>query len=168
MRLWAAPVVVAIAFTSSAAHAQKADDFPSPNTLLWGSVGQPWLASVRGEAWFSDEATGELGVGGFGDDTLGLDWAIRWRPDVLCFGCGGADLLTIGIGPGGLVAPPVDRDDWGITAGGDLGLAYVHWLSKKTGLTVAARGGAGAAFTDLNVDQAGFGWWAFGGVGLAF
>jgi hypothetical protein len=168
MRALLALAVVGLGIATTEASAQEAPDYPSPNTLLWASVGTPWLASVRGEAWLADEVTGELGVGGFGDDTLGLDWAIRWRPEFLCFGCGGSDLLTIGIGPGGLVAPPVDRDDWGVAVGGDLGIAYVHWLSKQTGLTVAGRGGAGAAFVDADIQGAGFGWWGFGGVGLAF
>lgn len=170
MRRWAC-LMVAMGLLAGTAQAQElaeVTDFQPPNTLVWASVGQPWVLSVRGEAWLADEITGELGVGGLGDDALGLDWAIRWRPDALCIGCGGSDLLTIGLGPGGLVAPPVERDDWGVVLGGDLGVAYVHWLSKKTGLTVAGRGGAGAAFVDADIGNSELGWWAFGGVGLAF
>jgi len=160
--------LVGVAAVAAEAAAQEVPDYPSPNTLLWASAGTPWLASVRGEAWLADEVTGELGLGGLGDDTLGVDWAIRWRPERLCFGCGGSDLLTIGVGPGGLVAPPIDREDWGLAVGGDLSIAYVHWLSKKTGFTVAGRGGAGAAFVDTDLQGAELGYWAFGGAGLAF
>jgi hypothetical protein len=146
-----------------------AQDYPTPNTLLWGAVGEPWLVSAKAEGWLGEAFTGEVGVGGLGlDATIGFDWALRWRPDALCFGCGHCDLLTIGIGPGGLVAPPINWDDWRFAAGGDLGLAYVHWLSPKTGVTVAAHGGAGAGWVDLNIAESSFQWWGFGGLGLAF
>jgi len=146
-----------------------ANDYPTPNTLLWGAVGEPWLVSAKAEGRLGDSFTGQVGFGGLGlDATLGFDWAFRWRPDALCVGCGQRDLLTVGVGPGGLVMPPVNWDDWRFAAGGDLGLAYVHWLSPQAGLTIAAHGGAGAAWVDLDVSALSLQWWGFVGMGMAF
>jgi len=147
----------------------SAQDFQAPNSLLWGAVGTPWLVSGRGEAWMADQVSFELGAGGLGPDaSLGFDWAIRWRPDPLCINCGERDLVTIGIGPGGLVVPPLDQDNWGLAAGGDLGVNYVHWMSPTLGLTVSGRAGLGAQWPDLDFGDAELGFWAFGGAGVAF
>jgi len=163
MRRW---MMLALCGVSMSASAQ---DFQSPNSLLWASVGSPWLVGARGEAWFADQASFEVGGGGLGPDaSLGFDWAIRWRPDPLCINCGERDLVTIGLGPGGWVIPPIDDDQWGLSVGGDLGVNYVHWLSPTLGLTVSGRGGVGAGWVDLDVSDASLAWWAFGGAGVAF
>lgn len=155
---------------SGVAHAE---DFQSPNTLLTAAVGRPWLVSARAEAWIGDGVTGEVGVGALGDGAaweglIGVDWAIRWRPDALCFGCGSRNLLSVGVGPGGWVVPPLERDGVGLAAGGDLGLAYVHWLTRQTGFTVSGKVGGGAGWQDLEVADAAGVWWAYLGAGVAF
>lgn len=146
-----------------------AQDFQAPNTLLWGAVGTPWTASVRGEAWLADQASGELGVGFAGDaDPVAFDWAIRWRPDFACILCGKRDMITLGLGPGGLVSAPIATDQWVVSIGADLGGNFVHWLSPALGLTISGRIGAGPGFVDFDPGTSSFGMWAFGGAGLAF
>jgi hypothetical protein len=153
----------------SAAAPAFGQDFQPPNSLVWGAVGTPWLVSGRGEAWLADQASVELGAGGLGPEAdLGFDWAVRWRPDPLCINCGQRDLLTLGIGPGGLVVPSFDGGSWGLSVGADLGANYVHWLSPTLGLTISGRAGVGAGFLDLDVGNAEADFWAFGGAGLAF
>lgn len=146
-----------------------AQDFQAPNTLLWGAVGTPWTASVRGEAWLADQASGELGVGMLGEAApVGFDWAIRWRPDFACILCGQRDMITLGLGPGGLVSAPIDDDVWALSVGGDLAGNFVHWFSPTLGLTISGRIGVGAGFVDFDPSGSELDVWMFGGAGLAF
>src|SRR5687767_13848408 len=94
------------------AAAALAQGYRSPNSTVGVSVGTPWLVSLRGEAWVGDEASFEVGVGTLGavDQQIGLDWAIRWRPDFACFGCDGRVLATLGVGVGGLVTSDLALD----------------------------------------------------------
>jgi len=163
MNRWVVAALLWVPITASA------QDYQAPNTLLWASVGSPWLLGVRGEAWMADQVSFELGGGGLGPDaTLGFDWAARWRPDPLCINCGNRDLITLGVGPGGWVIPPIDDDAWGLAVGGDLGANYVHWFTPTFGFTLSARGGVGAGWVDLAFDDAELAWWAFGGAGMTF
>jgi len=163
MRRWSLSLVLMCSMPAFA------EDFQPPNSLVWAAAGTPWLVSGRGEAWLADQASVELGVGGLGpDDVLGFDWAIRWRPDPLCIRCGERDLVTLGIGPGGLVVPSFDGGAWSTAVGGDLGVNYVHWLSPTLGLTISGRAGVGASFVDLDFSAVEPAFWAFGGAGVAF
>src|SRR5205085_678083 len=127
-------------------------NYQSPNATVGVSVGTPWLVSVRGESWFADEASFEIGVGSFGaaDSLIGLDYAIRWRPDFACFGCETRVLGTFGLGLGGTITSDIDLDGgsafddpWGWAVGPDLAGTFTYWLSPTIGLTLTGRGGGG-------------------------
>lgn len=145
--------------------------YQSPNSIVGVSAGTPLTLSLRGEAWMADEIEGELGVGfrNLDDLDLGFDYAVRWRPDIGCIGCGGRVLLSLGVGPGGLVLPPPGFDGaWSFAVGGDLGANLVFWMSPTVGLDLSVRGGGGAAWTGTDLgDLSGTGW-VMGTVGLAF
>lgn len=154
-----------------------AQNYQSPNSTVGVSVGTPWLVSVRGEAWFADEASFELGVGALGraESQVGLDWALRWRPDFACLGCESRALVTFGLGVGGTVQSDLSfdggaafDDPWGFAVGPDLAATFAWWLSPTMGLTLGARGGVGAAWAGSDLDVIEPGSWAFLTGGLAF
>src|SRR5688500_4087670 len=129
--------------------------YQPPNSTVGAGIGLPWLVSVRGEAWFADEGSFQLGVGTLGqiEQRLGLDWALRWRPDFACVGCDGRVLGTFGAGVGGTVASDIDLaggsafdDAWGFAAGPDLAGTFTYWMTNTAGLMATGNGGVGAAW----------------------
>ena len=160
-----------------AAAAQAQQGYQSPNSTLGVGVGTPWLVSVRGEAWVGDEASFEVGVGALGavDPDLGLDWAVRWRPDFGCFGCSGRVLVTLGAGVGGLVTSDLSLDGgsafdepWGFAVGPDLAATFTYWFTPTMGFMLSGRAGIGGAWVgdDLSVIEPTP--WAFLTAGLSF
>ena len=154
------------------AHAQN---YQSPNSTVGVSAGTPWLLSLRGEAWFANEASFEIGVGSLGavDQRLGFDYALRWRPDFACLGCETRALATFGLGVGGTIASTLAfdgavDDPWGWAVGPDLAVTGTYWLSPTIGLMLSGRGGVGAAWLGSEFDAIEPGFWAFGTGGLAF
>ena len=145
--------------------------YEPPNSTLGVSVGTPWLVGGRGEAWFADELSAELGGGTLGDvgTGFGLDTAVRWRPDVLCLGCEYRVSVTFGVGIAGLVEPAPGFDGpWAFAVGPDLIGTFVYWFSPTYGLALSARGGAGPGWVGDDFDAITLRPWAFGTVGLAF
>lgn len=161
-------MIAAWAAWTSVAMAQG---YQRPNSLVGPSVGSPWLVGGRGEAWYADELTAEIGAGALGaiGDGLGVDMALRWRPDGLCFGCESRTLLTIGVGVGGIIEPVLTFDGpWSFAAGPDLALTGVYWLSPTYGLALSLRGGAGYGWTGTAFDDYTIVPWGFATIGLAF
>jgi hypothetical protein len=144
--------------------------FDSPNSTVGASGGYPWLVGGRAEAWFADELSFELGAGALGEaDPLGVDLTFRWRPDVLCFACGGRALVTLGIGVTGLVRPDFELEDpWAWAVGPDVAATFVYWFNPAYGLMVGAHGGAGPGFVGDAFDDPSVEPWVFGTFGLAF
>ena len=159
-----------------------AQNFQAPNSTLGVSGGSPVLMSVRGEAWITRQVSTELGVGlsvpgaerlfgvqGAEPAAPVFDAALRWRPPVLCLGCGERVLGTVGIGVGSVVAPAVDlADPWTWALGADLCATAVYWFTPTSGIHATLRGGAGPEWVGSNLGDPGFGWWAFGTLGFAF
>ena len=142
-----------------------------PNSTLGVSGGTPWLVGARGEAWFADELSAEVGAGTLGEvgEGFGVDTAVRWRPDLLCFGCEYRVALSLGVGIGGLVEPDLQLDGpWAFAVGPDLAATFVYWFSPTYGLAVSARGGIGAGWSGDAFDEIAPRPWAFGTIGLAF
>lgn len=149
----------------------------SPNTFVQLGVGTPWPLALHGEAMIGEDFSGELGVGLGGADGAfdfgsgfdpGFDFAVRYRPDFACFGCGGRVLVTLAGGVGGIVDPDASFDAWSGSLGLDLDAALVWWATRSVGLTVGVRGGVGPAVDlgSFRVDgAAGWGWLE---AGLAF
>jgi hypothetical protein len=151
--------------------APQGSGFQSPNSILAVSVGSPTLLSIRGSAWLGDEIEGELGVGAdqFDDLVLGFDYALRWRPDFACFGCGERVLVTIGLGIGGTVVPPPGFDGpWAFSAGPDLAANLVGWVSPTVGLQLGVRGGIGPAWVGTEFGEFEVEPWGFVSAGVAF
>ncbi len=143
----------------------------APNSVVGVAVGTPTTWSVRGQAWFADEGEGELGVGvaDLDDPNVAFDWAVRWRPDFACIGCGERVLVTIGLGAGGLVTPPPGWEGpWAFAVGPDLGANGVFWMSNKVGLELGGRVGFGPGWVGTDFDTAAVEPWAFLSLGLAF
>jgi len=146
-----------------------------PNTVVglsFGTVGTPVLG-VRGEAWFADEGSFELGANALlasdVDDVLVADWAIRWRPDFACLNCGEQVLVTFGLGLGGLVAPDLELDGpWSFAVGPDLVATGVVWFSTNVGFQLSGRFGIGPGWEGDNFDEIEATPWAFLSLGLAF
>lgn len=149
----------------------RAQGYQTPNSTIGPSVGLPWLIGGRGEAWFADELSVELGAGTLGQvgDGFGMDAALRWRPDALCFGCEARTLLTLGVGVGSTIEPAPGFDGpWQFAVGPDLVATFIYWFGPTYGLAISARGGAGAGWEGTAIDEPSFAPWAFGTVGLAF
>jgi hypothetical protein len=146
--------------------------FRRPSSLLGVTAGTPVLLGARGSQWLTDDVEGSLGVGVSdleGDLDLAADWAIRWRPDFACLGCGGRALVTLGIGPGGTVTPPAGFDGpWGFAVGADLAADLVVWVSPNLGLHLGVHGGGGAGWTGTELGEAGGTGWGAGTLGVAF
>ena len=155
----------------AAGAAPAAGGFQAPNSILAVGVGTPSLLSVRGEAWLGDEVEGELGVGvdGFDDPAFGADYAVRWRPDFTCFGCGGRVLVTLGLGLGGTVGPPPGFEGpWAFAAGPDLAGNLVAWVGPTVGLELGLRGGVGPGWVGTAFDRVAVRQWAIVSAGVAF
>ncbi|MEZ4238691.1 MAG: hypothetical protein R3F59_21575 [Myxococcota bacterium] len=145
--------------------------YQPPNSTLGVSGGTPWLVGARGEAWFADELSGEIGGGTLGevDDNFGVDFAVRWRPDALCFGCESRALLTFGVAVAALIEPaPGFEGPWDFAVGPDLAATFVYWFGPTYGLAISARGGVGAGWTGDVFDEVTPRPWGFGTLGLAF
>ena len=148
-----------------------ASAYEPPNSTLGVSVGTPWLIGGRGEAWFADELSAELGAGTLGEvgNGFGLDTAVRWRPDILCFGCEFRLQLTFGIGIGALVVPDLELDGpWAFAVGPDLAGTFVYWFGPTYGLAISARAGMGAGWVGDDFSELTPKPWAWGTIGLAF
>lgn len=163
-----------LALLSAAAVAQG---YQAPNSTLGVGVGVPWLASVRGEAWVGDEASFEVGVGTLGlvEENLGLDTAVRWRPDFACFGCDGRVLATLGAGVGAIVTTDIDLsggkafdDPWAFAVGPDVAATGTYWFTPTIGFAVTGRGGIGASWVGDGFTDLGAAYWAHLTAGLAF
>ena len=79
------------------------------------------LIGGRGEAWFADELSAELGAGTLGEvgDGFGVDTAVRWRPDILCIGCEYRVAVSFGVGIGGTITPDPQFDGpWAFASSG--------------------------------------------------
>jgi hypothetical protein len=153
------------------ASAQSTPGYTWPNSVLGVTAGTPTTLGLRGEQWLSDDVEGELGVGvqSFESFDPTFDWALRWRPDFACFGCGSRALVTIGIGPGGTVVPPPAFDGpWGFAVGADLGVNLIVWTGPSVGVNVSGRGGGGVAWTGTDFSALGGTGWVMGTLGLAF
>lgn len=153
------------------AFGQEGTGYQTPNSTIGASVGTPWLVGGRGEAWYADELTAEVGAGALGTvgEGLGVDVALRWRPDALCFGCTSRALATIGVGLGGTIEPVLTFDGpWTFAAGPDLAVTGVYWLSPTYGLALSLRGGGGWRWTGTALADGGVGPWGFATLGLAF
>lgn len=164
-------LLVALAGEAQAQSARSGTGYQPPNSTLGASVGTPWLVGGRGEAWFADELSAEIGAGTFGavEDGFGLDLAVRWRPDGLCLGCDRRALVTIGLGLGGTIEPAPGFDGpWQFAAGPDLAVTFVYWFGPTYGLAISARGGGGPGWTGDRFDELTPTPWAFGTLGLAF
>jgi hypothetical protein len=166
------PVVLAATASAQSAPA-AAPAFRRPSSVLAVTAGSPVLVGVRAEQWLTDDVEGELGAGLQSTDTdplaLAFDWAIRWRPDFACLGCGGRALVTFGLGPGGTVVPPAGFDGpWAFAVGADLGANLVVWVSPNMALQLGARGGGGAAWTGTEFGALGGAGWGAGSLGVAF
>ncbi len=154
------------------AHAQDllpAIEYDSPNAMVQATVGVPWLAGLQSENWIANDATLELGLGV--DDTFetfGGTWALRWRPDLLCFGCGDRVLVTLGVGPGGLVTADFEGGPWGFVVGGDLAASGVYWIDTTVGVSLTIHGGFGAGWRGTDFSEITPQGWVVGGLGLAF
>jgi hypothetical protein len=144
-----------------------------PSSVVGISAGSPSLLSVRGEQWLADDIEAEVGAGLRALEvepvSAAFDWALRWRPDVACLGCGGRALVSFGVGPGGTVVPgPGFEGPIAFAVGGDVGANLVIWLNPNLGLNLSGRGGGGVGWTGSAVgDLAGAGW-GMGTVGFAF
>ncbi|MEQ1507821.1 MAG: hypothetical protein ABMB14_36670 [Myxococcota bacterium] len=152
-----------------------AQGYQPPNSTIGPAVGYPWLIGGRGEAWFGDEITGELGAGtgsltdGADGDGLGVDLTFRWRPDALCFGCESRVQASFGVGLTGLVTPDLALDGpWGVTVGPDLAMTALYWFSPTYGIALTIHGGAGAGWLGDDFDAVEVRPWGFATVGLAF
>ncbi|MBX2799560.1 MAG: hypothetical protein KTR31_17925 [Myxococcales bacterium] len=158
-----------------------AQNFQSPNSTIAVSGGSPSALSLRGEAWLGASTSGEIGVGLpadqltnlFGDESGAVapifDWALRWRPKPLCFGCGQRALISLGVGLGGTVTPDLELvGPWTYSAGLDLAGTGVYWFSPTFGLQATLRAGGGPQWVGPNLDEPEPAVWLFGGVGLAF
>lgn len=153
--------------------AAPAHAWEPPNALVGVGIGAPWGVSVRGEAFLAEQVSGELGVGlnDFSLDTPMADWALRWRPDLVCFGCDQKLQASLGIGIGGTVR--VDPEEgfagtWSLGVGPDLVASGVYWFSSNAGLQLTGRVGFGPTLlTDgfaVDVVEP----WAMISAGLAF
>lgn len=154
---------------ASTAFAQQG--YPSPNSTLGVSVGTPWLLGGRAEAWFADEASFEAGAGTLGaiGDGLGVDWAIRWRPDFVCIACDQRVQGSFGVGVGGLVTPDFTFDGpWAFAVGPDLVGTFVFWIDTKIGLQASGRAGVGAGWVGDDFSEVAAEPWLFLTVGMAF
>jgi hypothetical protein len=164
--------VIALLAVAALSEAEaQSQGYQSPNSTIGASVGTPWLVGGRGEAWFADELSAEIGAGTLGavGDGFGLDAAVRWRPDGLCFGCTSRALLTLGIGIGGTIEPAPEFDGpWQFAVGPDVAATFVYWFGPTYGLAISARGGVGPGWTGDVFDELTPEPWAFGTLGLAF
>ena len=172
-------MLLALALTALASAAEPASNagWQAPNTFVQLGVGAPWPIALHGEAMLSEDFSGELGIGLAGQEGAtdfgsgfdpGFDYAIRYRPDFACFGCGGRVLVTLAAGIGGLVDPDADFSAWNGSIGLDVDAAFVWWASRSVGVTAGLRAGVGPAIDlrTLAVDgAAGWGWLE---AGLAF
>jgi hypothetical protein len=164
-------MIVFLAALPAFADTPAAPEFQPPNSIIGVSVGYPWLIGGRGEAWFADEGSVELGAGTAGDvgDTLGTDWAVRWRPDFACLNCGEQILVTFGLGLGGLVVPDLQLDGpWEFAVGPDLVATGVLWFSTTVGFQLSGRVGIGPGWVGDEFDAIEAKPWAFLTAGLAF
>lgn len=147
-------------------------DYQSPNSVVGVGAGTPSLLSVRGEAWFAEEATFELGIGvpqGFDVASPTADVALRWRPDIACINCGGRVLANFGIGAGSVFGPQDGfGGPWAFAVGPDVAGTGVYWLSSQLGLQVSLRGGFGPAWVGTDFDAIDTAGWFMGSAGLAF
>lgn len=162
------PVVLA-----TTASAQSTPGFRRPSSVLAVTAGSPVLVGLRAEQWLTDDLEGEIGAGLRSTDLdplpLAFDWALRWRPDFACLGCGGRALVTLGVGPGGTVVPPAGFDGpWAFAVGADLGANLVVWTSPNVALQLGVRGGGGAGWTGTDVGALGGAGWGAGSLGVAF
>lgn len=141
---------------------------PDPNVIVGAAAGRPALVSLRAEGWLADQLSVEVGFGlpGLDVDELAADLTLRLRPDLLCFGCGGRDLLTLGVGVAGVGTADRRIQDWRLAVGPDVAVTGVHWLNPKLGLQATVRGGAGPTFTGAGADAVDG--WVFAGAGLSF
>ena len=156
--------------------------FHTPNSLIGVSGGIPSVVSLRGEAWMTEGATFEVGVGAplpllnaWLDGTAGrgepavFDGALRWRPRFLCVGCGQRVLGTFGVGLGGLVTPaPELLGPWRWAVGPDVAATLVAWSTPEVGWQLSARVGGGPEFVGNRFREPQPALWAFGTVGMAF
>lgn len=153
------------------AVAQTDPGYSWPNALVGVTAGTPTTLGLRGEQWLSDDVTGEIGAGvtRFDELALAFDWAIRYRPDFACVGCGSKALVTFGAGPGGtVVPPPAFEGPWAYSVGLDLAANGVLWVGPAVGLTIGVRGGGGVGVVGTAFDDLSGTGWVMGTAGVAF
>ncbi|MEQ1570673.1 MAG: hypothetical protein ABMA64_33905 [Myxococcota bacterium] len=141
--------------------------YQPPNSTLSASAGTPWLVGGRGEAWYADELSIEVGAGIDDPGPVGIDAALRWRPDAICVACDRRAMLTFGVGVGAVLHPDFAFEDplpWAV--GPDAIATFVYWFSPAYGLAISGRGGAGPRFAGTSLD--GVEPWGFGAIGIAF
>ncbi len=141
-----------------------------PNVIVGVAAGRPGLVSVRGEAWLSSRFSAEVGFGlpELDLDELAADVAFRFRPDVFCVGCGGQDLLLVGVGVGAAGSSDRGFERWRFALGPDVAVTGVHWFTPELGVHATIRGGFGPSFASPDAGVEAVDWWSFGVVGLSF
>ena len=159
-------------FLIFAVSSALAQDYQSPNSLVGVGAGTPSIVSLRGEAWFAEEASFEVGLGlpsDFELSNMNADAALRWRPDIACIGCGGRILATFGLGVGSVFGPSDGfGGPWAFAVGPDLIGTGIYWLTPQLGAQLSLRGGFGPAWVGTNFDDVGTAGWFMGSAGLAF
>lgn len=151
------------------AQAPADQDYQPPNTTVQAALGTPYLVALRGEQWLAEGVSGQLGVAADSTfESFGGTWAVRWRPDFACINCGERIMVTLGLGPGGLVGADFDGGPWGFTVGGDLDATGVYWFSTSVGLSVSVNGGLGASWIGTDFGALDTTPWFYGALGLAF
>jgi len=146
------------------------DRLPDPNVVVTAAVGRPAVVSLRAEAWLADQFSAEIGFGlpDLDLEELAADLTFRFRPDVLCIGCGGRDLVTIGFGVAAVGTADADFDAWRLALGPDVAVTAVHWFTPQLGVQATLRGGAGPSLVGPDATVEAVDWWTFGGIGLSF
>ncbi|MEM6928822.1 MAG: hypothetical protein AAF602_17925 [Myxococcota bacterium] len=141
-----------------------------PNVVVGVGAGRPALISVRAEAWLSSQFSAEFGFGvpAIGFDELAGDFTLRFRPDALCVGCGGQDLLTFGFGVAGVGTAVRGFDEWALAIGPDVAVTGVHWFTPELGVHATVRGGLGPSLVSPSANVEAVDWWSFGVLGLSF
>src|SRR5690606_27777334 len=96
---------------SSTAQGAAGDGWQDPTAMVGVGVAR-WGPRVGGHSMVGDQVGAELGVGvrDLDIEQLVFDWAVYWRPDFACFGCGGRVLGTLGLGVGGPLSPSFTGD----------------------------------------------------------
>jgi len=130
------------ASSSTEGRSRRFEDHPW--FILRAGIGLPNLVFASIEIYVKREWTVELGAGAGLLPSI-FEGAIRYRPEAMCWGCGGRNSLSIGVGvDGGVYGTNSDVTALnGIMLMGSADLMYMHRFAEHFGFVIGSRLGVG-------------------------